>query len=351
MGKIKLDRQKQEGYTLLPDAFIDRFMASANGEFVKVYISLLRLVRSGDGSFDMTAMADLLCCNERDILRALKYWGEKGLVSLSFTDEGELASLAVCPVPETGGKNPSQREAKAASSDSGTRQKAVLSRERMEELKEDQAVVELLFVAEQYIGRPLSSNEMRRILYFYDGLSMSLDLIQYLIEYCVSHGHKSIRYMESVALSWVDEGITTVKQAQESASGFGKEYFAILKALGIKGRNPVQEEISYMNTWLQSYGFSEELIHEACSRTVMNTGQPSFQYADRILSDWKEQNVKSLSDVEALDAKHRETRASRKKQETAPSRSSGARSNRFNNFSQRQYDFAEYEKQLIDAAK
>ena len=267
MAKIRLENQKQEGYTLLPDEFTDKYMASANGEFVKVYICLLRLARRENSTLDISAMADLLACTERDIRRALDYWAGKNLVSLSFSDGGELLSLSLCPfpgrevapLPSSSGKNPadSSRKPSDCAGESG---RHALTPERISELRQDQAIIQLLYVAEQYIGRPLSSNEMRRILYFYDGISMSPDLIQYLIEYCVSHGHKSIRYMETIALSWANEGISTVREAQKSTEQYSRDYFSVLKAMGITGRSPIQEEISFINTWYNDYGFSPELI-------------------------------------------------------------------------------------------
>ena len=60
------------------------------------------------------------------------------------------------------------------------------------------------FVAEQYLGKALSPIEINKLLYFYDELHFSTDLMEYLIEYCVSKGSHSIRYIETVALSWAD---------------------------------------------------------------------------------------------------------------------------------------------------
>lgn len=133
---------------------------------------------------------------------------------------------------------------------------------------------------------------------------MSADLIEYLVEYCVSRGRKSMRYIETVALAWAKDGITTVEMARDASSRFSKDYYTILKAMGISGRNPVDNEITYIDTWRKTYGFDLELIQEACSRTVLSTGQPSFQYADKILSGWKE-NVHTLEDIRLLDAAHK----------------------------------------------
>ena len=54
------------------------------------------------------------------------------------------------------------------------------------------------------MGKPLSSKEIQKINYFFDTLHFSTDLIEYLIEYCVENGHKSMHYIESVALAWSD---------------------------------------------------------------------------------------------------------------------------------------------------
>ena len=207
--------------------------------------------------------------------------------------------------------------------------------------------MQLLYIAEQYLGKTLTPTEMKKILFFYDELKFSPDLIEYLIEYSVSRGHKSIRYIETVALAWADEGITTVTMAKEANSRYAKEYFTIFKSMGISGRNPVDTEISLMNTWLNDYGFSMDIIQEACSRTVLSTGQPSFQYADKILSGWKDKNVRTLTDVRLLDAQHQRQKLEKKTQKKAAAPKPAA-TNRFNNFHQREYDFSEYEKKLLN---
>lgn len=105
-------------------------------------------------------------------------------------------------------------------------------------------------------------------------------------------------------MAWREEGITTVEMAKDSTSRYSKEYFSVLKAMGITNRNPSDAEISLINTWTRDYGFSMELIQEACSRTVLQTGQPSFPYADKILQRWKDKNIRTLGDVRLQDAQH-----------------------------------------------
>lgn len=396
MSLISLQNSSELEVTILSNRFIDNFMPRANGEFVKVYIYLLRAVSSSPSSFSLEHMADRLFCTERDIFRALKYWEGEKILSLTYTTDRQLSGITLLepfadaghmessassenifstagtssspvsaqmaagisqPVALTGSapKNVSLSSSNSAvsggtSSELSTSADYIrsLTPDHISELKQNEEVSQLLYIAEQYLTKTLTPTEMQKIFFFYDELHMSADLIEYLVEYCVSRGRKSMRYVETVALAWTRDGVTTVEMARDASSRFSKDYYTILKAMGISGRNPVENEISYIDTWRKTYGFDLELIQEACSRTVLSTGQPSFQYADKILSGWKKKNVHTLEDVRLLDAEHKkrqlEKAVSRKKQPAAQSQSN----NRFNNFHQRDYDFTEYEKRLLN---
>ena len=153
--------------------------------------------------------------------------------------------------------------------------------------------------------------------------------------------------MEKVAQEWYKSGITTVAQAKADSSLFNKNYFTIFHALGIKGRNPAPVEMEYMDRWLDEYGFTIEIILEACCRTIRQTHQPNFQYADKILEQWHRQGVRQLSDIDRLDAAHSAKAARMKEAGARPAPK--AASNRFNNFPQREYDWKALEQKLLNA--
>ena len=71
---ITLQNSRNAEVTVLTNNFIDNYMPEANGEFVKVYIYLLRLLSDASIPFSLEQMADHFFCTERDIVRALKYW-------------------------------------------------------------------------------------------------------------------------------------------------------------------------------------------------------------------------------------------------------------------------------------
>ena len=220
---------------------------------------------------------------------------------------------------------------------------AVMSREQLAALSEQKEVRQLFFIAEQYLQRPLNSSEQSEFIYYYDTLKFSPDLIEYLIEYCVSKGTFSRHYMRKIALSWAESGISTVAQARQESSSYNKNYYTILNAFGIKGRSPAAPETELMARWLNDYAFSLEVILEACNRTISQIHQPSFQYADKILQRWKKNKVTSLSDVRRLDQEREEEQ----QQKQAMKKQDTPQGNRFNNFAQRGYDYTALEKQLL----
>lgn len=367
MTEIAIRTAASSEVTLIPNIFIEQYMPQANGEFVKVYLYLLRIL-SHAASFTLADGADALDCTERDILRALKYWAKEEVLELTFDSDKKLSGIRLLPLtgepaahyekatagqtaktaadPQMAAPHPSADNAPA--SPAPAPKPAVpeknITRDTLQRLQKDEDFSQLLFIAEQYLGRTLKSTDTSDIAYFYDQLHLSCELIEYLIEYCVGGGHRSISYIRTVALSWHQKGITTVEQAKEESSLFNKTYYTILKCLGISNRNPISEEIAMMNRWMGEWGFTLDIIKEACTRTVMQTSTPTLKYANRILEDWHKHGVHTLADILPLDEKH----ISKKKSISRTPKAAPSDKNRFNNFHQRDYDYDALEKQLLN---
>ena len=147
--------------------------------------------------------------------------------------------------------------------------------------------------------------------------------------------------MDKVAIAWKDSGVRTVADAKRSSTAYSQIHFSVMKALGISGRNLVSSETELIDKWAKTYGFTSELITEACRRTISATHQPSFEYTDGILRKWYEQEVHHLTDIAKLDSEYQRTRSN------ASGANKAASPNRFNNFQQRTYDYDKLEQQLL----
>ena len=359
MKELKLTKYVQTNATVLDNEFIDHYMVRANGEYVKVYLLLLRHMNQSSGYLSVSELADLLECTEKDILRALRYWKSEGLLDYldDTPDDPSLKSTAPSPAASSGlhdvqsgymtSSIPADSVSDSAALASTTNIQQYRSRKERAEFKE------LLFVAEQYLGKTLSATDIDQITYFYDTLNMSAELIEYLIEYCVENGHKSMHYINKVALSWHEENITTVNLAKTSSFLYNKNCYCVLNAYGIKGRGPAASEIAYIRKWSEEYGFALEVILEACDRTMNSIHQPSFDYTDSILKRWKDKNVRQLKDIDAVDADYRKEKerakelAKERKRQQQAQKPVSSQNNKFNNFDGRSYDMNDLERRLV----
>lgn len=335
--------------TLVSNEFIDRYLAEANGEYVKVYLYLLR---HKDEPMSSGKIADGLNHTEADIRRALAYWEKLGVIST-----GEALAAAKGTAASKNGTAEAASDQTAAASQNGTEDirrvgrtgevsatlaaggagakttRPVYSQDQVNRLQGDGEFAELLYIAQRYLNKIFTQRELEVFAYLYDGLHMSAELLEYLVEHCVQGGHTSIRYIETVAISWHEKGFATVEQAKAYASGFTKNSFSVMRAFGLTGRNPGEMEREMIERWFGEYGFTKEVVLEACNRTIEATHNPSFRYADRILSEWRKAGVHSLTDISVLDEKY-------KGQKNQKSQKNNRQpNNQFLNFEQRNTDY------------
>lgn len=341
MAEFKITKAGYKPMTCIPDDFIENYMPMANGDYVKIYLYLLYCVK-GDQMLSVSTLADLFQCTENDIKRALKYWESKRLLSMEENADHEITALSLndgqAPVPSA----PAEAPAVTGSTESIPEKHSYTAAE-MKKFKEQQEIRLLLVACEQYIGKQLTRTDIETLLYFYDKLHFSTDLIEYLVDYSVSRGKNSFHYMQTVALEWHKKGIKTVEEAKLDSKPFSKECYQVLKALGINNHDPLPTEEGYVQRWMNEFGFTIDIILEACNRTIMQIHKPKFEYVDGILKKWKAAGVRHLSDVNKLTAEH-QNRAAAKNQPKADK----PFTTRFHNFEQRTYDSKELDKFFIN---
>lgn len=392
MVQIQLHNDCPTTDTLISNRFIDDFMPQANGEFVKVYLYLLRSVQSHAYNFTISAIADKFNNTEMDIIRALRYWQKTGILRLDENPEGQICGIHMLPLynetdPQdfvatqgqitneatvsvasqtqiSGDAIPSVNENAAIKADKvkaileassalndpvsdvvETPAKRKYTLDEITAFRKDESISELFFIVETYIRHPLSESDVNTVLYWREELHFSNDLIVYLLEYCISKGHSSMRYLDKVAIGWHANNITTVEQAKEDAAIHSQAYYGVMKALGITGRSLVNSETAFIRKWTKEYAFDLALIQEACSRTISATHQPSFEYTDSILTSWHKNQVHTLDDVKRIDASYSKA----KKTSAKAGNSATVKRNSFNNFNPRNYDYENLEGTLLSS--
>ena len=411
MTAINISSDIATSFTTVSDIFIDQYMPKANGEFVKVYLYLLRATGSGAGIATISEIADHFSNTEADIIRALNYWASEGILQLQSGADGQIMGINLCSLSVSGmqaaqsniqsavadntaqnnlqnsvvnnaTKNNLQNgvvnnvaqnisttnirmqdsvveKLKSQTTDKASSSQKEYTLDEIKEFRKNPDISELFFIIETYLKHTLSSTDTNMVLYWLDELHFSTDLVEYLVEYCITKGHSSLRYMNKVALGWADAGIKTVDQAKDDAAAHSQIYYSVMKALGITGRNLVDSEVSLINKWVGEYGFDIELVKAACSKTISAIQKPSFEYTDSILANWRKKDVHTLKDVEVLDAnfaKANKAAATGSSQGTnaangssKPKSNNSSSKNKFNNFNQRNNDYDKLEKLFLNS--
>lgn len=367
----------------LPSEFIDKYMLKANGDYIKVYLFMLR---NADRLINPEIIADALELTIKDVERAIAYWCKSGILiekeeniaklgngddfeeilltkNLPSKEELEEARRILNAANEIYRRREITKDAEKKSEEDNTDEPDTALDETLEtqtgdevkkeenpieeppepkppklpdrslvdlpKLKSDEDFQELVFCVQTYTEKIFSPTDTEKLAYLYDVVGMSKDLLEYIAEISVQKGKKSISYIEKIALSFHEKGITTVEEAKEDNVKFYNENRAVLKAFGIYDRVLAPVESRFVKKWFDEYCFSPEIVVEAINRTVINTSSQSFTYADGILTRWYKENVRTLADIKALDEKHDD----KVKSTNRPAGVTAA--SKFNNFEQR----------------
>ena len=359
MARLTLYKENSADVTVVSNLFIDKYMKDANDAQLKVYLYLIRMLNANLDT-SVSDIADKFNHTEKDVMRSLRYWEKQGILTLEFDSGKNLSGIRLHDLSRETEENarpqftrpilltsesvtPFRPEARIALPEAAPEPEAPMftkpayTTEQLKEFKKRENVSELLFVAQQYFGRTLNPSEMKTILFFMDELHFTDDLIDHLLQYCVDRDKKDFRYIEKIAINWAEKGITTWEQAKlETLGKYDRNTYDIMNELGKSG-SPTRKELEYINRWTKDYCFSMDVILEACQRTVLATDSHRFEYADTIMKSWHEKQVHHLEDVSRLDEQRQRTRKTGAK--TVP--------NKFNQFSQNDYDFDALEQKLL----
>lgn len=267
----------------VPVSFIKEKLPTANATFIKVYLYLLMLAQT-NACAEYFQIATTLGILESDLLQAIKYWENEGII---FENEDVISFSSKAPV-KTVPLESTESIAKIIS--------------------ENKELSDMFMLAQEIFGKTITENDMQTIYWFYSDLKMPIEVILMLLEYCVSKGKNRMSYIEKVAVSWNEMGlnnalsVTEYLQGEEKKTGF---LYSIRKIMGISDRNLSQNEEKYLTKWHDELLMSEEMIALAYEYCIIQTAKLSFPYMDKIISRWHSEGIKTVVEAEADNKKFR----------------------------------------------
>ena len=186
MSRIFKDRLSM-GVTPVADTFIDTYMAAANGEYVKVYLYILRHQNKEDLSLEQ--IADALNHTEADVKRAINYWQKAGV--LEQVQESPAESILIEQNHTNWSMDIEVTPAASKETAAAQVQSPAYSAEQVSRLNNDEEFSQLLYIAQKFLNKAFTPRDCQVFAYLYDTLGMNIGLLEYLAEYCAQNGHTS----------------------------------------------------------------------------------------------------------------------------------------------------------------
>ncbi len=278
---MSFKREKTNDYFLLDtgveNIFINEHMASAPGDFVKVYLLALMYANL---ELDITneEIARHLSMEHEDVLKAWTYWEKIGAVRKikknpedKFNYDVEFVMLK----EQLYGKN---------------NRKTYTADQNTHSLMADKEIKDMFAAIEKLTGRVISGTELMEVLSWINDFGATPEIIVYGYSYCMQKKKKDIKYIAAVIKAWAAEGLRDVISVEKYLSENEKKqylYKRVFQALGFS-RNATEEERRIMDTWFETMEFSLDKVLMACSKTSGITN-PNINYVNKVLVNWFEE--------------------------------------------------------------
>ena len=233
MGNFNIYQDNYADFTVVSNHFIDEYMEDANDAQLKIYLYLTRML-SAHKSTGISDIADRFNYTEKDVMRALRYWEKKKVLSLDYDSAKNLTGVHMLPLSSDRQEaDTSSKEASAAEQTPVTGPTPVsltvvppvseIAVSKPQYTADDLSrfkTSQLIFIAEQYLHKTLTPADLNTLMFISQTLQFSDDLADFLLQYCVGRGKTSHRYIEKVAIDWAQSGIKTPEQAAAYVPGY-----------------------------------------------------------------------------------------------------------------------------------
>ena len=273
--------------TKVENIFINEYMPSAPGDFVKVYLYASMYAEHG---LEITekAIAKQLGLSEEKVREAWEYWEERGVIRKRYFDtQGNVSFIVefLSLKEQLYGKNTAPVRGEA-------------SRPKGDNVFGNPEVKVMFKDIEKALGRTLDSSELGQIMKWLTDYGASPEVVFTAVKYSIDKNKTSMRYIESVVKGWTEEGLQSTDQISDKLQEMDEKYYRyrrVLKALGFT-RNATEAEKEMMDNWFERMGYSMDRVLEACTKTA-GISSPNFNYVNKVLENWRDEAQSKGVDV------------------------------------------------------
>lgn len=291
----------------VPASVVDKYIKLADGASLKL---LLYLLRHGGESFTAEQLRDALNIrSDGELEDAAMFWFQRGVIrmddgALTPTDDSAQERLPEVSEPEPEKQSVSSLRKVAVNNGAAIYTAGDIA----QRIKTDGAIDFLFREVQQLYGRPLKNPESRVVLQLTDFYGLPAEVAIMLMKYCFRIGKTTQNYILTTAQDWVNENIRTVDEADQHLQKLEKRYSIeehLRQAMDMKTTfSPNQ--LNFIKTWTEEWGFGEEMIILAYQITLDNKGSLNFNYTNKILENWKNAGVYTTDEAKRKNEEFRE---------------------------------------------
>lgn len=311
---MKLDYKDKSilfSHTEIPDVFFTEYLSSASGDFIKIYLCLVFLSKY-DKDIKITDLSKKLNIPFNVIQAGLTFWEENGAITKRPTGY-TLNSLQEIELHKSYTPNLTLTpEAIKNNSKSQYRAKAIES------------------INNQYFQGIMSPSWYSDIDLWFKKYGFDEQVMIQLFQYCFSKSALHKNYVIAVADAWSKNNIKTYEDYEVYSQKFEK-LNKIKKEISKKlGRYAplTQFEEAFIEKWVIDFNYDLSVINIALKKTT-SKANPSFDYLDKLISDWHDRNLKTADQVNEFLAQMKQKQKNIKELE---------KKTNYNNYEQRNYD-------------
>lgn len=246
--------------------------------------------------FDPKAAASELGITLSEFKDALSYWADLGIIELSGAHARKTSSSDSSKKKNLDLPTKPVKKLQASTLPSYT------TSEIAEFLEGNAATAEIIDSCENIIGKIFTTAETSIVIGLMDHLSLSGEYILLLFAHAARMDKKSVRYVEKLAISFVDRDITKYSELESELESIELTESAMRRVrnlFGVGNRSFTPKEKAMITDWCVTWSFSSEMIEKAYEITADSTGEASLKYANAVLENWFNEGVTTVEQVNA----------------------------------------------------
>lgn len=266
-------------YTSVPDVFFTEYLSQAPGDYVKIYMYLFFLSKYSK-DVKINDLSKKLELPLKEIQDGIKYWENNGL--LIRKNQGFiLPNLQEIEINKI------------------YKPKITISPENMKEISENKIRAKAIdTINNDFFQGVMSPSWYGDIDLWFKKYAFDEEVMIALFRYCFNKSALHRNYISTVAEAWHKNKIKTFSdldlyyQKQEKIKTVAN---SIKKKLRLSRNLSVFEE-AYVEKWNITFGYELDIIDLALKKTTSKYN-PSFEYIDKLLSDWNEKGFTTVEQI------------------------------------------------------